>query len=139
MRLKILKKGRYTIAAVMEGEGCPTEDFITQGEAAYQASRMGLANLLERLAADGFDGLTSSMTHEVNKKSKISELIKGDLRLFYFKGRGNVLVVCTCGLLKKSQKADRNAVEKSIRWQEKYEHACKNSVLTWVEQANDKL
>jgi len=41
MRLKILKKGRYTIAAVMDGEVCPAEAFITTGEASHQASRVG--------------------------------------------------------------------------------------------------
>lgn len=131
MRLKVLKKGRYTIAAVMEGEGCPAETFITSGETNYQASRVGLANMLERLASSGFANLTSSMTHEANKQHKIYELIKGDLRLFYFKGTGDVIIVCTVGVLKKTQKADKNAVAQSIGWKDMYGTALTNGTLTW--------
>lgn len=130
MRLKILKKGRYTIAAVMDGDGCPAEKFITSGEANYQASRLGLANLLDRISTDGFARLTSSMVHEANKQHKIYELIKGDLRLLYFKGMDDVIIVCTVGVLKKTQKADKSAVAQSIGWKNEYGAAVKNGTLT---------
>jgi len=131
MKLKVLKKGRYTIAAVMDGAVCPAEAFITTGEASYQASRMGLANLLERLASGGFAHLTSSMTHEVNKPHKIYELIKGDLRLLFFKGSDDVIVVCTVGVLKKTQKADKSAVARSIDWKNEYGTAHKTGTIIW--------
>jgi len=72
------------------------------------------------------------MTHEVNKPHKIYELIKGDLRLLFFKGSDDVIVVCTVGVLKKTQKADKSAMTRSIDWKNEYGTAHKTGTITWL-------
>lgn len=115
----------------MTSNGCPAESFIAEGEAAYEASRYGLADILQRVAEQGLDVLSSKQTHEVDKRRKIYEFIKGDLRLFYFKGQGNVIVVCVAGVVKKGQKVDKKAVTQAAKWKDAYEAAMRNGNLEW--------
>lgn len=134
----MLLKDRYTIAATMDGDACPADDFIAEGEARYEASRMGLSDLLARVAREGLDGLSSKMTHEADKRLKIYEFIKGDLRLFYFKGRDNTIVICTAGVIKKGQKADQKAVEKAAKFREEYLRAHASGGIQWEEDGNEQ-
>lgn len=131
MKLKELFNDRFKIAAVMNGNDCLAESFITEGEAAYQASREGLVELLFRVAANGLLPLSSKLTHIVDETNKIYEFVKGDLRLFYFKGIDGVLIVCTAGVVKKGQKVDKRAVAAAIEWQRNYHSAVKRSEIEW--------
>lgn len=133
MRLKALLRDRFIIAAVIHGDSCPAESFITDGEAAYESSRDGLACLLAHVSKNGLLGLSSKQTHEVDKRRKIYEFPKGDLRLFYFKGEGPVAVVCTGGLVKKGQKADKHAVKYAASCRDEYMIAIQNNGLEWVD------
>lgn len=132
MKVKLLLKDRYTIAAVMTGNTCPAELFITEGEAAYGASREGLAALLQRVAQLGLPVLSTKQAHEVNKPNKIYEFIKGDLRLFYFKGEGDMVVVCTTGTVKQGNKVNGKAVKDAIICKSNYQAAVKNGSLELV-------
>lgn len=132
MQLKVLLQGRFIVAAVMVNDDCPSESFITEGEAAYEASRDGLTDLLSRISEHGLSNLSSKQTHEVDKERKIYELIKGDLRLFYFKGQGDVVVICTSGSLKKGQKVDKKAVNAAAKLQDEYKTALKKNNIEWV-------
>ncbi len=134
MKLRILLRAKFRIAAVMRGGSCPAESFITDGEAAYGAARSGLADLLDYVSQNGLSGLSSKLTHEVDKQRKIFEFCKGDLRLFYFKGQGGVIVICTSGLIKKGRRADKCAVAEAARYREDYLAAVRDGSLEWVDE-----
>lgn len=130
----MLVEGRYTVAAVMHGDECPTEQFLTEGEERYRAQRVGLADIIERIANEGWPGISRSMTHEVDKRRKIYELIKGDLRLFYFHGKDRTLVICTSGVIKKGQKVNKKAVDEADRYRRDYDAASDDTSIDWVNE-----
>ncbi|WP_239224547.1 type II toxin-antitoxin system RelE/ParE family toxin [Comamonas aquatica] len=113
----------------MEQESCPAVDFLTNEEANTKASRSGLLVMLQHVAANGFDNIPALWSHEVNKKEGIYEFIKGPLRLFYFKGEGNCIAVCTGGARKKGQKVDKASVDHAIRMKAMYWDAVKSGKL----------
>lgn len=129
MKVKELVAAQFQVVAVMDGDTCPAEDFLFQGEADYEANRDGLLVLLEHAAQHGLDGLPSKLLHEVDKKNKIYEFKKGQLRLFFFKGSNGQIAVCTAGLIKKTQKADKGAVKAAARHRTAYLAAVANRTL----------
>jgi hypothetical protein len=128
--LKPLVIGKYAIVAVMDGETCPAEEFIKQGEATTEASREGLITMLLYVAANGLDNTPTGWTHEANKQKKIYEFIKGRLRLFFFKGKDGQIAVCTGGTLKDGKKSDPASVNKASQWREEYMTAFDNGTLS---------
>lgn len=90
---------------------------------------MGLIDMLETVAADGLQNVPHAWFHEANKQLKIYEFIKGPLRLFFFKGSGGQIAVCTCGVRKSGKKADPKAVKKAAKWRDDYYAALKNGTL----------
>lgn len=123
MRLKALYRARYTIAAAMNGDECETETFLGDIPAKYQASGNGLIHLIERIAHHGLDGLPTKLCHLVDQDHKIYELIKGDLRLLFFKGHCDILIITSHGFLKKSQKTPDNEKSKAILCKKQYQQA----------------
>jgi len=123
MKLKVLHRTRYTIAAATEEDECETETFLNEASSKYQASAEGLFQLIERIADYGLDGLSTKLCHLVDKENKIYELIKGDLRLLFFKGHRDVLIVTSHGFMKKSQKTPNNEKKKAIRCKKQYQLA----------------
>lgn len=118
MKLKVLHRSRYKIAAAMDGDECETLTFLNDVSSKYRASAEGLIHLIERIADHGLDSLSTKLCHLVDKENKIYELIKGDLRLLFFKGHCDVLVITSHGFLKKSQKTPDNEKNKAVRLQE---------------------
>lgn len=114
MRLKLLYEDRFEVVATMEGDDCETDDFLNRGQD-YLSSRQGLQLMLAHVAKHGLSEIPAAWFHEANKNEKIYEFIKGDLRLFFFKGDGRRIAVCTTGVLKKGRKADKSAVAKAIK------------------------
>jgi len=137
LKIKIIAKDTFRVAAVMDGDLCEAELFLESGEKATKASRVGISVLLMRVAQDGLIGLPSDLFHYVHKEEKIYEFIKGRLRLLCFKGDGEELVVCTSGVMKKSQKVDNAAVEEAIRWKRNYFDSKRDRTLTVVEEELD--
>ena len=133
MELKLLAKDKYKVAAVTANGKCPAEDFLLSLDAAYRASSDGLFELLDRVSQDGLDDISPTLSHEVDKNEKIYELIKGKLRLFFFKGEGDLLVICTTGLIKKTPKVDKKAVAKAITCKNQYLNAVKQNTLVILE------
>ncbi|CCE21999.1 type II toxin-antitoxin system RelE/ParE family toxin [Methylotuvimicrobium alcaliphilum] len=123
MKLKVLHRTRYTIAAAMNGDECETETFLNDISTKYQASAEGLIHLIERIAEHGLDGLSTKLCHLVDKENKIYELIKGDLRLLFFKGHCDILIITSHGFLKKSQKTPDNEKNKAVRYKKQYQQA----------------
>lgn len=113
----------------MKDEECPSEAFITEGESYLQSAREGLALLLERVADQGLQILSSKQSHIVDAKHGIYEFVKSDLRLFYFKGQDSVIVVCTAGIIKQSQKANKKMVSEAMRLQRQYRESIANGDL----------
>ena len=113
----------------MDGDICPTENFLCEGEAETKAYREGLAALLGRVAEQGLQGLPPALSHEANKAEKVLEFIKGPLRLFYFRGQHGHIVVCTSGTRKSGKKADKASVNKAAQWRRQYEAAVLNHTL----------
>ena len=116
MKLKVLFEDRFRILAVMDGDGCPVEAFLDDDEPACT----GLLHMLEVVAELGLEGVSSKWFHEVSKADKISEFIKGNLRLFFFKGRGRDIAVCVECRMKKGQKADKGAVARAASTRARY-------------------
>lgn len=113
----------------MDGDECPAEDFLVNGEESTQAARSGLYQKIEIIAERGLDGVPSAWFHEANKREKIYELIQGPLRLFFFKGKNGQIAVCTTGVRKSGQKADTSAVAAAAKWRGNYFAAYENNSL----------
>lgn len=120
MDLKILYESNFRVVAPLEGDVCSAEDFLSNGEKTTQASRNGMRIQLEMIAELGLQGVPSAWWHEADKEKGIYELVKGQLRLFFFKGEGKEIAVCTCGVMKKGQKADKPSVNKSATLKDAY-------------------
>lgn len=123
MKLKLLHRDKFKIAATMNGSECEVEAFFDEAisNSSYEASAEGLIVLIERMAKDGLDGLSTHIWHLVDKDNKIFELIKGDLRLLFFKGNGDILVIASHGFIKKTQKTPENEKNKAIRRKKQYQ------------------
>lgn len=137
MRVKTLVSDEFQIVAIMDGEKCPVEDFLANGEDATSAMRTGLRRMLLTTATSGPNNIPSAWTHEANKTNGIHEYIKGSLRLFFFKGKGRQIVVCTVGTKKSGQKADKGSVERSIKYKKDYFTSINDGSLTVIEENED--
>lgn len=126
---------RYRVVGVMEGDRCPAEEFLATGEKATESSRLGLIQMLQFVAKNGLHGSPSAWFHEASKSLGIYEFKKGDLRLFFFKGENGDIAVCTCGVLKRGQKADKTAVTRASEWRAAYQKAIKDQTyeVVWDE------
>lgn len=135
MNIKILHESKYRIAAVVEddGETCPVLDFLADIDSQYQGSADGLMALIDRIAEHGFEGLSTKLCHYVDKGNKIYELIKGDLRLFFFKGHCDVIVIATHAIIKKQQKTANKDKNKAIEWKQRYQRAHDKKSIVFME------
>lgn len=136
MKVKILANGKFTIAAIMKGDSCPTYDSLNGGlQSQYQKHGNALLVKLDRIATDGFDNFSSSLSHLIHRNPNIYELIHGQLRLVYFHGGGKTIVVCTEVIIKKSQKADPHVVDRAKSAYRDYFHSImKNSLIEIKEE-----
>lgn len=133
MRLKLLFGDNYQVVGVMDGDACETETFLNTGEETTRASREGLLQILRHIANHGLQNSPTVWVREANKKERIYEFRKGDLRLFFFKGDGNQIAVCTSGVLKKGQKADKAAVNKAAALRKTYIAAVESQTIEVIE------
>jgi hypothetical protein len=135
LELLVLFDDKYTITGVSKDGECDAINTLIEAgeEGQYQASVDGLMDLLDRVSKDGLINLSSKLTHFVDQDEKIYEFVKGDLRLFYFKGEGDFLVICTSATIKKTQKADRKHVMRAIKYKNEYLKSVQNGTLKVVE------
>lgn len=126
MPYHVLLDGKYKVYAYVTVHpddwsiSCPALDFMhaRYQEANYKASSRGFKALFLRYSQYGRHQLTAEMMHEANKNEGILEFIKGSLRIFCFVD-GNAIVL-TNGCIKKTQRADPQAVAESIRHKKSY-------------------
>ena len=137
MDLQELFDDKFQVVAAMDGDTCPALEFLLGGEASTAASRQGLLEMLMRVAELGFQGVPAKWTHEANKSEQIYEFVKGDLRLFFFKGQGRQIAVCTAGAMKKGQKADKGMVSLSASIKSAYFAALQSGTLKVKKNEND--
>lgn len=125
----MLRSSTYQVLAVMDGNDCPVMRFLTTGEAKQRAYRAKLLVLIERVATDGLQNMPSELVHLVDRERGIYEFVAGRLRLFFFKGAGNQIAICTSGLMKKTQRVDGRSVVAAARCKAEYEmHRAKNQL-----------
>jgi len=121
----------------MDGDDCPAEQFLAEGEAATEGARTGLVQILEFLAENGLGKASHAWLHEANKDEQIYEFIKGPLRLFFFKGNAGQIAVCTGGGRKKGRKADKAAVANAAILRSQYQAAIEKDTLEIIEDEKD--
>lgn len=129
MELTVISSDKYKVAAVSINGICPAMDFLENLESTYRSSGDGLLGLIDKVSRDGLADIPSVLCHEVDKNEKIFEFIKGKLRLFFFKGKGDLLVVCTSGTVKKTPKVNPQQVNKAIKCKHQYLKAVKENTL----------
>lgn len=133
MKIQALFTDAYQIVAVLDGDDCPAQDFLTNRGADQEANSTGLLEMMGHISKSGFRNTPSKWTHEANKNNGIYELIKGRLRLFYFHGKGNQIIVCTGGAVKNGKKANPQEVAKAIKYKEDYFKAIEGNTLELIE------
>jgi hypothetical protein len=134
LKVKLLAEGEYQIVGIMEGDSCPAEDFLTVGDATTAAARMGLVQMLDVLAESGWQNVPAKWSHEASKQLQILEFIKGPLRLFFFKGQGRQIAVCTGGVRKTGAKANKAAVKHASERRKIYFDAVESNQLEVVDE-----
>ncbi|WP_163023781.1 type II toxin-antitoxin system RelE/ParE family toxin [Pseudomonas viridiflava] len=133
MRLLVLEDSKWVVTAVQElkpsGDfSCPWLDSIASLGPNYEKSLDGLVVMLEKFSEHGQKMLNKDICHEVDENEKIFEFIKGDLRLLWFYGKGNKLIICSHCFVKKGQKTPKNEKDIAIRVKARYMENIKKSV-----------
>ncbi|MGZ4956681.1 MAG: type II toxin-antitoxin system RelE/ParE family toxin [Methylobacter sp.] len=138
MKLQTLAKNKFTVTAVIvkKGEdGCPLIDFLYDLPDKYQASVAGITAIMDEIAEKGLESLSTKQCHSVDKNNKIYEIIKGDIRVFFFKGHCDIIVVATHGIIKKSQKTPQREKDIAIRFKKQYQQAHDTNSITIIEES----
>lgn len=134
MEVLVLYSDLCKIGAVGNSDVCESRDFLMDLEVNYQASAVGLFDLLDRISRDGLRDISSKLSRQVDEKENIWELRRGDLRVFYFKPKDDFLMICTTALIKKTQAVDKKHVQKAIRLKNTYFDAVKQRALIVIEE-----
>jgi phage-related protein len=121
----------------MDGDDCETELLLNDLAENYQASAIGLFRLIEQIVESGLDCLSTKQCHLVDRDNKIYELIKGDIRLLFFKGHGDTLIVTTHVFLKKTQKTPEKHKNKAIRYKKEYQKAHDRNQIDFVKDQEE--
>lgn len=132
MKCKILLKGRWKIVAV-----CPAnkpaslfEIFINKIGSNHKVEVAKILNLLERMSVSSPNAFPREFTKPVG--DGVYEIKTKNLRVFFLKEKGRVVVLCN-GYVKKSTKADKNAIKKAKKLKKEYDLSVKNKKLTFEE------
>ena len=133
MELVVIETDKYTVTAVSKNGNCEVTDFLEGLEETYQASVDGLYALISLISKAGLQDVSAKLSHCVNEEEKIYEFIKGKLCLFYFKGKGDLLVVCTGGVIKKTQKVDERQVARAVAFKKQYLQSVKDGTIVLIE------
>ncbi|WP_440064843.1 type II toxin-antitoxin system RelE/ParE family toxin [Pseudomonas syringae] len=117
MRLLVLEASKWTVTAAQEPTGnggfsCPLTASLGSLGANYEKSLDGLLSLLAKFSEHGQRMLNDGICHEIDENEKLFEFIKGDLRLIWFYGKGNKIIICSHCFIKKGRKTP--IAEKSI-------------------------
>ena len=134
MQLQILLKNNFKIAAVSQNNQCEVETFLEQIDARYSASADGIFSLIEHISENGLNCLSSKLCHLIDRDNKIYELIKGDIRLLFFRGHGDILIIASHAFIKKSQKTPNKEKSKAINYKKQYQKAHDQQKLDVIDE-----
>lgn len=109
------------------------EAFFDDLAAGFHANVEGLIAMMEAHSQYGAEHFNTNQAHYVDQKEQIYEYIKGRLRLFWFED-DNKVVICTHGIVKKSQKTPRREIDRAIRVKLAYKQAKSQDCLILIEE-----
>jgi phage-related protein len=128
-------QGPYTLYAACDARGaCTLLEFLDGLGADLEKDSDRMLALLERVAQQG-PVRNDKISHKI--EGDIWEFIQGRLRVFYFYDEGRV-VVCTHGLVKKTQKTPKGDIAMANRIREQYLAAKRQGDLVIEEEADGK-
>src|SRR5699024_2443580 len=136
LKVKLLKlhELQYTIHAVCDNQGkAALLDFLEGLGANLKSNRDGMLNLLDYCAENGPPQNTE---HKHHLDDGTLELRKGNLRVLYFTDAGN-LIICSHGLIKKSQKTPPKDIKAAKRARSRYLDAKDARQLQILEDNDD--
>lgn len=140
MKLQRLESSLWDVTApIHESNGeqfCSLVDFLASLGKQYEGSVSGLFDLFERFATSGRETFNDDLCHYVDKDEKIWEFVKGDIRVLWFYGAGNRIIICTHGFIKKSQKTPQKEINRAISIKEQYLKAEKNKTIEIIEDSD---
>lgn len=136
MKIRILANGEYKVSAIADDDGeCPVyNDLMGNLPSQYISSGVGLLGKIERISNGELGSFPSKLTHKINDKPKLYELIQGDLRLVYFHGKEEMVAVCTEIIIKKTQKVDKSAVKRATKAYQTYWQSVNDGSLNVIEE-----
>lgn len=130
MKLRIIEQGKNRVSATLNESGCcEVLDFLATAPSNYQSSAKGFKSLFQRYAQGGRQMLTDATFHEASRENDIWEFIKGQLRIYCFKDSNGQVVILSHGIIKKSQKAKKQDIERAVTLREQYLKAKDNGTL----------
>lgn len=134
MDLKIHFSHRWQITSPMNPDGrSEVEVFMDEVGPSFEANLNGLLIMMERHSKLGSDAFNTAQCHYVDQSEKIYEYIKGRLRFFWFEDEDKI-IICTHGIVKKSQKTPRREIQKAIRVKENYAKSKALNCLKFIEE-----
>ena len=134
MRVRRLPfRGRFEVLAACDNRGVPTLlEFFERLGPNLEKDMDHMLQLLERVAASG-PPRNTDISHKI--QGDIWEFIKGRLRVFWFYDEGRV-IVCTHGLVKKSQKTPKRDITQAEQVRIAY-FAAKQRGALMIEEEDD--
>lgn len=135
MRVRRLPfQGPFTLLAACDARGVPVLlEFLEGLGANLEKDADHLLALLERVAVSG-PPRNTDVSHKI--RGDIWEFIKGRLRVFWFYDEGRV-IVCSHGLLKKTQKVPAGELHRAEQNRADY-FAAKQSGRLRIEEEDDE-
>jgi hypothetical protein len=134
MRVRRLPfQGPYTLLAACDARGVPVLlEFLKGLGANLENDADHLLALLERVVVSG-PPRNTDVSHKI--RGEIWEFIKGRLRVFWFYDEGRV-IVCSHGLLKKTQKVPAGELHRAEQTRADY-FAAKQAGRLRIEEEDD--
>lgn len=134
MRVRRLPyQGRFAVMAVCDARGePPLLEFLEELGPNLEKDMDHMLELLERVAAAG-PPRNTDISHKI--QGDIWEFIKGRLRVFWFYDEGRV-IVCTHGLVKKSQRTPKRDIDQAEQARQAYLEAKQAGALI-IEEETD--
>lgn len=131
---RISKEGAWQVLAVSTDRGdCPLLDFLHRLSAETPSHVDGMLALLNRVGNHG-PPRNVQLSHQL--RGDIYEFIKGRIRILYFYGQRRI-VVCTHGLVKKSQRMPSSEIELAEQALRNYRHAWNAGAIEILEEGDN--
>jgi len=132
LELKELAADKYRILAIVNRGSCDVENALHEGDPATEETRISLIQQLMTISENGLHNVPDIWIKCVDKPNGIFEIRKGVLRLFFFKGAGDIILVCTSIARKTTQKVAQREVAKAIRIKRQFELAIRRDTLNII-------